>query len=230
MRRPRRTLAVATAIVLLLAAGIAMWTNAGRRRPPAANPPPPASAEPSAQAASPSSPPTHVAKPESTDEDPSQIDPLGALSEGQGPWGLVDMDQMRAALPDNSYWTMSYPTEDPDLLRWRQEERERWNTEYGKVLANQASDEEIDAYYARREKISRDYAEFAGLLLTKYSTTIAKQDAGLLKVALELNLARLEEIPRRAAEAHQRHAAFDAARRAWLEEQKAFAGDAADAR
>ena len=47
----------------------------------------------------------------------------------------------------------------------------------------------------------------------------------LLKLAIELHAARLEEIPRKIEEAHERRKAHEAARRAWLEDQKAFAGD-----
>jgi hypothetical protein len=55
-----------------------------------------------------------------------------------------------------------------------------------------------------------------------YGDKLPKRDVGLLKLAIDMHMARLEEIPRQLAEAHQRREAHDAARRAWLEEQKAF--------
>jgi hypothetical protein len=42
-------------------------------------------------------------------------------------WATVDIDEVRKAMPDNLHWKMSVPTKDPDVLRTRDEERERWN-------------------------------------------------------------------------------------------------------
>jgi hypothetical protein len=139
-------------------------------------------------------------------------------------WASVDMEAVRKALPENLYWKMGAPTKDPEVLRWREEERARWNVEYGKVLSNTATAAEVDAYYAHRQRLSTDYADFAIHLLTHYGKQLPERDLGLLKLSLQLHLARLEEIPRQIAEAHQRREAHDAARRAWLEEQKAFDG------
>ena len=159
---------------------------------------------------------------------PSRADPAAGLPEApelpETPWAAVDMAKVREAMPDNLYWKLSFPTKDPEILREREEERARWNVEYGKVLSNTATAEEIDAYYAQRQKISSDYVEFATYLLVEFGDALPIRDVGLLKVAVELNLARLEEIPRQIAEAHERRKAHDAARRAWLEEQKAFPG------
>ena len=141
------------------------------------------------------------------------------------PWASVDLEALRKELPDNLYWKMSSPTKDPVVLREREEERERWNVEYGKVLSNTATADEIDAYYARRYRLFSDYIDFATYLLTDYGDHLPQQDVGLLKVAIELNLARLEEIPRQIAEAHERREAHEAARRAWLESQKSFTDD-----
>src|SRR5262245_29379969 len=47
-------------------------------------------------------------------------------------WASVDMNEVRKAMPANLYWKMSAPTKDPDVIRAREEERERWNAEYGK--------------------------------------------------------------------------------------------------
>ena len=137
-------------------------------------------------------------------------------------WAAVDLAAVRKAMPDNIYWTMSAPTTDPEVLRAREEERARWNVEYGKILSNTATPEEIDAYYAQRQRLSHDYIEFATHLMVNYGKQLPRQDMGLLKLAIEMHMARLEEIPRQIAEAHARCAAHDAARRAWLEEQKAF--------
>jgi hypothetical protein len=142
-------------------------------------------------------------------------------------WASVDFAAIREALPDNTYWKMAVPTKDPDILRQREEARERWNTEYGKILSNTAGDEEIDAYYAERQRLSEDYLHFIVYLLTNYGYQIPARDVATLKLAAEMHNARLEEIPRQITEAHERHAAHDAARRAWQEQQHAFdSGDA----
>ena len=148
------------------------------------------------------------------------------LEQADGSWAEVDLEAVRAAMPHNLYWTMSVPTKDPEVLREREEERARWNVEYGKVLSNTATAQEIDAYYAHRRRLSTDYVEFAGYLLAEYRDKLPKRDVGLLKLAVDMHLARLEEIPRQIAEAHERRTAHDAARRAWLEDQQAFEGDA----
>jgi hypothetical protein len=135
-------------------------------------------------------------------------------------WATVDMDEVRKAMPDNLYWKMSVPTKDPDVLRAREEERERWNVEYGKVLSNTATAEEIDAYYEHRRRLSNDYIAFAGFLLLRYGRTLPPRDVAFLKLAIKLHMARLEEIPRQIAEAQARREAHDAVRRAWLEDQK----------
>jgi hypothetical protein len=144
-------------------------------------------------------------------------------------WATVDMDEVRKAMPDNLYWKMSVPTRDPDVLRAREEERERWNREYGKVLSNTATAEEIDAYYEQRRRLSNDYIAFAGFLLLRYGRTLPERDVALLKIAIKLHMARLEEIPRQIAEAQARREAHDAVRRAWLEDQKALGAAPADA-
>ena len=82
--------------------------------------------------------------------------------------------------------------------------------------------EEIDAYYAHRQRLSNDYVQFGVHVLEHYGEELSRQDVALLKVAIELNVARLEEIPREIMEAHERAKAHDAARRAWLEGQKDF--------
>ena len=140
------------------------------------------------------------------------------------PWAAVDMAKVREAMPDNIYWKMSFPTKDEAVIQERQAERDRWNVEYGKVLSGTATAEEIDAYYARQQRLFSDYVEFGTYLLSEFGTKLSIRDVGLLKVAVELNMARLEEIPRKLAEAQDRRIAHDAARRAWLEEQKAFEG------
>jgi len=119
-------------------------------------------------------------------------------------WSAVDLDAVRRALPDNLYWEMSAPTSDPSVEQRREEERARWNEEYGKVLSGTASEEEIHDYYALRRRISEDAVEFAGHLLEHYGDVLPERGVGLLELADRLHRARLEEMPRRIAEARER--------------------------
>jgi len=179
---------------------------------------------PAAPAAAPKPPP--AAQPPSPDPPPEAAPsndpgPLGALPET--PWAAVDLDAIREVMPDNLFWKMAVPTTDSEILAQRAKERERWNVEYGKVLSATATAEEIDAYYAERQRLAQDYVEFATYLLAEYGDALDVRDVGLLKVAIELNLARLEEFPRQIVDAQARREAHDAARRAWREQQRAFA-------
>jgi hypothetical protein len=134
----------------------------------------------------------------------------------------VDLDAVRDAMPDNLYWRMSAPTTDEALIRWREEERARWNLEYGKVLSGNGTQEQIETYYAHRERVSLDAIEFAGHLLDHYRDTLPERDVGLLELAIKLHHARLQEIPRRLVEARERKELQDALREAWLADEEAF--------
>lgn len=153
---------------------------------------------------------------------PSSADEDGSMDDAAHAWASVDMEAIRKALPDNTYWKMAVPTKNPEVIRAREAERERMNVEYGKVLSNTATAEEVDTYYAQRQRLSQDYLEFIVYLLTNYGYQIPPRDVAALKLAAEMHNARLEEFPRKIAEAHERREAHEAARRAWLEQQQAF--------
>jgi hypothetical protein len=223
LRRSRPRILVAFACVAAaLALGALAWlarvdpppaAEPGREAPEArasAAPPSPAPGEPTVSAA-----PSQAAP----EEDP-------ALSAGDGlggTWAAVDLEEVRAALPENLYWELSAPTTDARTEAWRQAERERWNVEYGKVLSGTASEDEIRAYYEHRQRLSSDYVDFTTYLIEHYGDVIPERDLGLLHLARRLNLARLLELPRREQEAHERKQAQDAAREAWLADEAAFA-------
>jgi hypothetical protein len=238
-RSPRVTVVVGVAaalsVVVLVAGGVAVWwlgrapagltagDVASTARPPGA-----ASPATGVEAAAPAEPPGDARHAEAEGPAAAAMDGEDAFDARALAWSAVDLDAVRKALPDNIYWTMSAPTKDPAVREWREQERERWNVEYGKVLSNTATAEEIDAYYARRKRIAEDYVAFAGHLLLYYRDRLPAQDVGLLKLAMDMNLARLEEIPRQIAEAQERREAHDAVRRKWLEEQAAFAAPRRD--
>jgi hypothetical protein len=209
----------------LVAAAVWLWLRRepGQLGAPAPDPPPVAA--PGA-AAPPGASPAAAAAPDA----PAAPDPLAGLAaeDAGGSWAGVDLEEVRRALPDNLYWATNAPTEDLRELDRRAEERARWNVEYGKVLSNTATEPEIEAYYAHRQRVSEDAIEFANHLLNHYEEELPPKDVGLLELAIELHLARLEEIPRQIADAHRRREAHAAARQAWLEEQAAFQDDAGE--
>jgi hypothetical protein len=146
----------------------------------------------------------------------AEPDPGADLS---GTWENVDMEAVRRALPDNRYWKHGVFTQDERVLREREEERARWNVEYGKVLSGTGSEEEIRAYFAYRHRVSADSVEFATYLLDHYRDEIPERDVALLELARRLHLKRLEEMPRKMTEAFERKREQDAAREAWLAEE-----------
>jgi len=154
-------------------------------------------------------------------EDPLSL-VLDADEESALRWSRVDLDEVREALPDNLYWQMSVPTDDPDVLQRRADERARWNVEYGKVLSGSASEEEIEDYFDLRRRISQDAVSFAEYLLLNHGSDLPERDVSLLSLASRLHRARLEEMPRRMTEALERKQRQDRLREEWLADEKAF--------
>ena len=233
MNRPRRRswpwLLGVAAVAAALAVAWLVWAPLRRGDPePVAD----AAARGPADAptgAEPAPAPPEATTPESASGAPQSRD--SELPEGfhdgelGGAWAVVDMDAIRAAMPDNLYWKMAMPTQEPRVLQERDEERARWNDEYGKVLSGQATEEEVRAYYAHRYRLSTDYVEFVNYVLDHYEGELPDQDVGLLHLARRLHLARLQEIPRKIEEALERKRAQDAAREAWLAEEREFQAD-----
>lgn len=205
----------------IVAAGLLMWSRAADRREPISGPAPTA-ASPPARA-----PETRPGGSSPSAGAPSDPAPRGArgldgLADPAVAWSKVDLDAVRAQMPDNLYWKLSMPTKDAALLREREEVRGYWKQQYGKVLSNTATEEEVRAYYAHRQRLSADSVEFAAHLLDHYRDVLPERDLGLLELARELHLARLEEYPRNLSDALERREAHEAARRAWLEDQARF--------
>lgn len=143
-------------------------------------------------------------------------------------WAQVDLDALREAMPDNLYWKLGAPTSDPTIQRERAEERARWNEAYGKILSGTASEQEIQAYYDQRARLSADYVEFASRVLDDYGNVLPDRDVGLLELSLKMHHARLQQMPRRVTEALERKQRQDGLREAWLADEKAFEQAQAD--
>ena len=212
----RRALVLLVMVAIVVAAGVAAWRMVGRApAPPPPGPSAGASPPPAAEPAAPDRPPQ--------DSPPGTPGPSAELPLGLG---AVDLEEVRAALPDNLYWQTAAPTDDPAVLEARDREKAFRNEQYGKILSGTGTDAEILDYYDHRMRASTDYVQFADYLLEHHGSDLTDQDQTLLHVAKRLHLARLEEIPRRIQEARERRAEQDEARRAWLEEEREFRGDA----
>ena len=141
----------------------------------------------------------------------------------------IDLEAARKALPDNLYWETAAPTQDPRLLGDRERAKTYWNVQFGKVLAGDATEEEIKAFFDHRMQVSSDSVRFVDWVIEHQGEQLSDQDLGLLHVAKRLHLARLEEIPRRMQEAFERKTKQDAAREAWLADERELDALAAEA-
>ncbi|WP_434381108.1 hypothetical protein [Melittangium boletus] len=127
----------------------------------------------------------------------------------------VDLSHLRERLPDNLYWRMGAPTTDPEELRQREQEERSWNTLYGKVLSNTASEAEIHAYYAHRRQVSEDFMAFAALVLEEYGPRLPETERGLYELSIRMHHTRLEELPQRIDEALARKHVQERRRESW---------------
>lgn len=229
-----RSLAWIVSLALIVAACALWWLS----RAPGATPETPApvaSAPPPAPAPASTTPPS-AAPPEgpAAPADPSAPAPEAESREARDleralRWSSVDLDALRQEIPDNLYWEMGAPTDDPEVIEARARERARWNEAWGQVQSGNASEEEIHAYYAHRQRLSTDYLEFASLLLDRHGDTLPERDVGLLELSVRMHHARLQSLPRDLAAALERKARQDALREAWRRDEARFApdGDAA---
>jgi len=223
--RPRVLPLLLAAAFLLIAVAVAVLARRGSA--PEAAPGPVAAAPPAVAATEPEAVPRPPAPAAETTTDAAADDPLEDLARAEA-WAQVDLEAVRDVMPNNLYWQLAVPTTDAALLREREEIRDFWNAEFGKVLAGTASVEEVDAYFEHRHRLSADYVEFTSHLLDHYGDVLLERDIGMLELARELHLARLEELPRRHAEALDRREAHAAVREAWLRDQALFEGESAE--
>jgi hypothetical protein len=208
------------AITVLAVAGAATWLWLARE-PAAPGPDPAPAAVNEAQAGPPVLPSEQAGETESVPPIASEVG--GAMDE-PAPFASIDLAAARAALPDNLYWETAAPTSDPRLLGDRERAKAHWNDEYGKVLSGTATEAEIKAFFDHRMQLSSDTVRFVDFVIERQGAELSEQDLELLHIAKRLHLARLEEVPRRMQEAFDRKAKQDAARAAWLAEQRDFEG------
>jgi hypothetical protein len=208
----------AVVIAALAVAGAVAWL--WLEREPAAPEPSPAPIEvadaPATEAPAPSEP-----EPEAELHPPLAPEGEGAMDE-PAPFASIDLEAAREALPGNLYWETAAPTQDPRLLGDRERAKTYWNDQYGKVLSGTGTEEEIKAFFDHRMQLSSDSVRFVDWVIEHQGDELSEQDLTLLHVAKRLHLARLAEVPRRMQEAFDRKAKQDAAREAWLAEQREF--------
>ncbi|WP_147444769.1 hypothetical protein [Corallococcus sp. CA053C] len=221
--RARWKLPLATAGVLALAVGawLALAGNGPRADDGAASGPPPAAMTPDTR------PPPVFASPSGVPRTrDGGLDLAGAAAaqvqsppeeEPSGPYP-ADLEALRAKLPDNLYWDTGVPTQEPAELRRRAEVEAKWNTLFGKVQSNEATEAEVKQYYEHRRKVSEDAISFATTMLADYGDKLPAQDKGLLELSVRMHRTRLSELPRQQEEALARREAHAQRQREWREQ------------
>lgn len=132
----------------------------------------------------------------------------------------VKMDELRKKLPDNLYWEMDAPTQDPEVLAKRDEAQRKWNEVFGKIQSGDASEEEIHRYYDHRKKVSEDYIALAMTMLTEYGDKLPDTDKGLIGLSVRMHQDRLKEVSRQTEEALARKQLQDRRREEWIRNGK----------
>lgn len=127
----------------------------------------------------------------------------------------VDLADVKVALPDNSYWRLFAPTDDPAVQAEREKEQAEWNQVYGRTLSGEASEAEIDRYIEYRRQLSEDQLELLAHILKKYGDRLPARDRGLLELGVQMHRARLKQLPRDRELAMQRKLEQDEKRAAW---------------
>ncbi|MFT3913412.1 MAG: hypothetical protein QM704_04740 [Anaeromyxobacteraceae bacterium] len=127
----------------------------------------------------------------------------------------LDLAQLREVTPGNLYWETGAPTSDPEVAKARAERAKAVNVLYGKVLSGTGTEEEVRTYFAERRKEHEDAVRFAQAALDAGGADLPDQDRGLLLLAIELNAARLAELPRGLEDALARKAEQDRRRAEW---------------
>jgi hypothetical protein len=159
---------------------------------------------------------TALAAAESTEAEPPGMPAMPDTDDSEYP---VDLERLRSQIPDNLYWRLGEPTLDPETLRTRAEEEQRWNELYGKVQSSTATEDEVHRYYEHRRQLSHDYIEFASLVLETYGDRLPERDRGMYELSIELHTARLAEIPRQVEDALARRSAHEQRKKEWQESQ-----------
>ena len=194
-RSPRPVAAIVLAVVAVIVVGVGWFVLRARGSEPSSL---------AGSAARPAPPPASVSA--NTRSAPPDLPGAGSGSDalGSGARYPVDLEALRAELPNNRYWEDGAPTSDPDVAKARAERAERDNARLGKIQANEATVEEIHAYYADRRALSKDYLELASHVLAKQGDALPDRDRGMFELTVNLHRDRLRQIDRDEADALDR--------------------------
>ncbi|MCP3057861.1 hypothetical protein LXT21_03630 [Myxococcus sp. K38C18041901] len=189
-----------------------------------APPPPPEPEAPVAAPTPPPAPPTPLPEPVKPPGMTSSVIPqtlqAPELEDEQPKPYPLDMEALRARLPDNLYWELGAPTKDPELIRKREEETRRWNEVFGRVQSGDATEAEIQQYYERRRKVSEDMLLFATTVLEEQGDELPERDRGLYELSINMHRTRLSEYSRQEAESLAHRRAQEERRQAWRQQQQ----------
>lgn len=119
----------------------------------------------------------------------------------------MKLDALRAKFPNNRFWAFGAPTSDPMLARMRAAKAERDNAAFGKIQANEASPEEIRAYYDDKRALSRDYLQISQAVLDENGDALPERDRGMFQLSVNMHRDRLKQIERDERDALARRAA-----------------------
>lgn len=113
----------------------------------------------------------------------------------------VDLEDLRARLPNNRYWELGVPTKDPEVARARAERARRENELFGRTQTGEATEAEVRAYYAERRRVSEDYLELSLLVLKEKGDQLPERDKNLFALSAKMHKDRLAQIERDLADA-----------------------------
>lgn len=206
---------------LLTAVAVVVFVLESRQTAPRAPEAPPAAGDPP--------PPDAAAAPEASSRAGRGADrPATGEVQQEVPYieglvyGEIDLREARELMPDNIYWEQGSPTKDPEELARRDEERRRRNEEYGRVLSGDASEEEVQAYYDYKTRVSTDYLEFSEFMARRYRESDNEQFVGLLELAMKMHAAKLQQLPAEREEALARSRERAKAREDWQRQKEEF--------
>lgn len=108
----------------------------------------------------------------------------------------IQLEKLRSKIPDNRYWELDSPTSDVEVAKQRAAKAKARNDLLGRITANEASPEEIRAYYDERRRISSDYLELALRVLNGEAGEVSERDRGMFELTANLHRARLKQVDR----------------------------------
>lgn len=198
--KPRTWILVGALAAALVAAGVVIWvlvrpvadseTSSVKETTPAASAALSASRAPATPALG---APLHLASPLPT-FGPDGL-PAGGAATALAHYP-VNLDELRARIPDNRYWELGVPTSDLAVARARAERAKRNNDLFGRTQTGEATEPEIRAYYAEQKRVSEDYLALSLLVLQEKGAQLPERDRGMFELSAKMHKDRLVQIQR----------------------------------